>query len=831
MSTEQRLIVASIAAALSALPLRASAIDTNQQWQCTAGTDGAWACRAVALPEARYSRVGRLLPLRERPVERADTEAADVLAQTMDWVVRERLTPAEAAELPAHCSGAYVEPPMEASAPAQAVFGTVQASADESELSQDPEIARFNGNVTVRQDERRLRADRATYYREEDRILIEGTVQYREPGLLARADSAEIRTAEVSGDLHKARFVMHREHARGEAALVRRNADRSMDLEQGVYTQCEPGSDDWEIAADRIHLDRETGQATARNARLRVKGVPVIYTPYIRFPVDDRRMSGFLWPVFMNSSQNGIDVATPYYFNLAPNYDATLVPRFMNERGAMLGGELRYMNRWSNWFSTGTVMPDDDVYGDSRWLGSLQQSGATTNGISTAIDYTEVSDEDYLRNLGATGLEVKRTTHLGQSGAVSWSPDGLWVVSARAQQYQLVDPALDEPYRILPRIEVSRDFSGKDFAPDFSLLAEYTVFEHKDDARLTGQRLYLEPTATFPMEWGAGFLKPSVGYQSISYNLDRAYGPGTEESPSVGAPLFSLDGGYFLERQAAYFGQNFLQTLEPRAYYLRVGREDHGDIPTFDSQDLTFSFNQLFRNTRFAGHDRIADANQVSLSVTSRLIDDASGREVMSASLGQVFYFEDRLVSIANVPGVLANDSSSAIAAEMQLQPDERIALTGSTLWDPEDERIDEGGMALNWRPDSETIVNVGYRYRRDQALVDPSGFVSIEDIDQVDFSTAFPLGQNWRLLARYQYDLTNDTSLEETAGLEYSSCCWALRMVYQEGVDWEQGRDYGVYVEFVLRGLGSLGKNIDQLLQKSIFGYGEFDRYYSASR
>jgi LPS-assembly protein len=203
----------------------------------------------------------------------------------------------------------------------------------------------------------------------------------------------------------------------------------------------------------------------------------------------------------------------------------------------------------------------------------------------------------------------------------------------------------------------------------------------------------------------------------------------------------------------------------------------------------------------------------------------------MSASLGQVFYFEDRLVSITNAPGVLDNDSSSAIAAEMQLQPDERIALTGSTLWDPEDERIDEGGMALKWRPDTETIVNVGYRYRRDQALVDPSGIVSIEDIDQVDFSTAFPLGQNWRLLARYQYDLTNDTSLEETAGLEYSSCCWALRMVYQEGVDWEQGRDYGVYVEFVLRGLGSLGKNIDQLLQKSIFGYGEFDRYYGASR
>ena len=201
-----------------------------------------------------------------------------------------------------------------------------------------------------------------------------------------------------------------------------------------------------------------------------------------------------------------------------------------------------------------------------------------------------------------------------------------------------------------------------------------------------------------------------------------------------------------------------------------------------------------------------------------------SGREVLNASIGQIRYFENRRVTIANTVAAVQSQSDSAIAAEVQAQPGDALSVTASTLWDPQRAQVDEGGMMVHWTPGTDTILNLGYRYRRDQPLVDPRGFVSIEDIDQVDFSTSLPLAQNWQLLARYQYDLTNDTSLEETTGIEYSSCCWALRVVYQEGVDWNKGRDRGVYMEFVLRGLGSLGKNIDQLLQKSIFGYGQPD-------
>ena len=213
---------------------------------------------------------------------------------------------------------------------------------------------------------------------------------------------------------------------------------------------------------------------------------------------------------------------------------------------------------------------------------------------------------------------------------------------------------------MLPRIELARASTGRAFTPDYSVYAEYTAFEHKEAARLTGQRLYLEPTASFPMEWASGFVRPTVGYQSISYNLDSPFGGPGNDSPSVSAPMASLDAGYFLERETELFGEQFQQTLEPRAFYLWVDRQDHSDIPNFDSQELTFSFSQLFRTTRFAGHDRIADANQASFSVTSRLIDQTSGREVLSASIGQLRYFEDRFVTIANTEAAIQRESDSA---------------------------------------------------------------------------------------------------------------------------------------------------------------------------
>jgi len=811
-----------LAVSLAGAPALPAPSAENQQWECSPGAEGGWRCALVPRPESPFGHAPRLdpRPLTARPA--AGEDAADLLADNMDWVPRAALSEEQTAAIGVQCAGAYVEPPIEAPAEDGAVIGTIHASAAESELLQDPEIAKFSGDVTLRQDDRRLRADVATYYREEERVEIEGNVQYREPGLLARGESAEFNTAERTGRLRKARFVMHGEHVRGKADQVIKNADDSVDLEDGTYTQCDPTSNAWRLAASTIHLDRSTGQGTARNARFEVKEVPVMYTPYIRFPIDDRRMSGFLWPVFTNSSQNGFDLALPYYLNLAPNYDATLIPRYMDKRGPMAGGEFRYLNRWSSWSASGAYLPDDNVYEDDRWLTNLQHLGAPLPKLRTRIDYTEVSDEDYLKNLSTTGLQVKRSTHLAQTGEATYRVGDAWLLRARAHQFQVLDEALDEPYKMLPRIELSRGFTRGAYQPDYALTTEFTAFEHKDAGRITGQRLYAEPQLGYPMEWTAGFVKPTVAYQYIGYNLDEGLNGTSDDSPSVSAPRASLDAGYFLERDSGMFGGNFLQTLEPRVYYLWSDYDDHADIPNFDSSDLTFSFSQLFRNTRFSGHDRIADANQTSVSVTSRLIDNETGVELLSASIGQIYYHEDRRVTISNQPQDEESGSDSPVAAEIQFSPIRDLQFTGTTLWDTSRDRVEEGGLMMHWTPGSQAIVNLGYRYRREGTGFVAPGNDPYADIDQADFSTVLPVGTHWKLIARYQYDFDADDSLEELAGVEYASCCWAVRMVYQEGVDWDNGRDRGFYLQFLLRGLGGLGQNIDQLLRNSIFGYTE---------
>lgn len=847
MSTKRKNIIPCLAVAVAGQAALAAAPPVDQEWQCSPGATGTWNCAAVARPAGPFANVPRPFRAATRAAP-PGAPAADALTETMDWVPRAQLSATDQAALPAACGGRYVEPPLDLPTGETAVFGTVYASSNESELQRDPDVARFSGDVTVSQGDRRLRADSATYLREESRVEIAGQVQYREPGLLLRGDKASFSTEKGTAELEKGRFVMHAQQLRGDADSIRRNENGTIDLDGASYTQCEPGADDWKIEAEHIHLDRETGQGTAKNARLEVRGVPVLYTPYIRFPVDDRRMSGFLWPSFANASQNGLDVALPYYLNIAPNYDATITPRYMDQRGPMASLELRTLNRFGHFAATGSYLPDDNVEHDERWLTGLQHQGNPYAHVSTFIDYTKVSDEDYLRNLGASGLDVKRSTHLLQNGGVDWQIDRNWHAQALVEQYQLLDLSLVTPYKIMPRLELARDAGGEPFRIDYALRSQYTAFQHENSNRLTGQRLYVEPQLSYPMEWAAGYIKPTAGFQSISYNLEDGYcqtaqpggncRPGSD-SPSVAAASFSLDGGYFLERESALFGGSFLQTLEPRAYYLYVGSDGHRDIPNFDTSELTFSFEQLFRNTRFSGHDRIADANQGSLSVTSRLIDDASGREVLTASIGQIYYFDERRVTLGNLPRMQESESSSEIAAELQARPSREIWVSGTTLWDTGRDRIDEGGVQMHWSPAEDTLFNLGYRYRRDhtEVAIDGNGdpildfagnpLIIERPIDQVDFSTTLPLGQHWKLFARYQYDLTNDASLEELAGIEYSSCCWSVRMVYQEGVDWDNGRDYGFYLQFMLRGLGGIGKDIDRMLEKSIFGYGTNEEEY----
>ncbi len=769
--------------------------------------DGGWRC------ETTREGANRCFATRPRS-ELTDRESRKTV---LDWWPIDALPEEQRASLPRCCGGLYLQPPLPPEAAGQdPANAPLRAGADRAELFEIDARALLEGNVFVQQGYRRIRADRLDYYRDQDRLELAGNIRIREPGLLFVGERAEINPQSGQSTLYAADYVLHERQARGHADRVERRPDGRIRVDGGSYSSCPPGSEDWSLLARRISLDPETGRGVARDARLRIQDVPILYAPYLSFPIDDRRQTGFLWPQFSRAG-NGLDASVPYYVNLAPNYDATLLPRLVAERGLLAAGEFRYQNDWSEWLTSGAYLADDDQARRDRWLFNLQQQGRPLKALTTEIRYTEVSDIDYFRDLSNGGLDVIRQTHLRQGMELNYRV-GDWNLESRIQEFQTLDDDIIQPYSMRPRLQLERDFRDRSFELDYSVLAQFTRFDSPRAQRVTGERLYLEPALRFPMYWTPGFVVPTVKYRHIAYELDDPLED--DGSRKVGAVTASLDAGLFLERPANWFGQAFTQTLEPRAYYLYGGRQDHSGLPDFDTADLTFTYSQLFRDTRFGGYDRLTDANQLSLGVTSRLIDGTSGLERLAASIGQIYYFDDREVTVRNRTEDQGTQSKSQIAGELAVRPSPNFWLSNNVVWDPNDTQLDEGGAQLHWY-DRGRMLNLGYRYRR-QAPQRLAGELIKSDIDQTDVSGVLPVGDRWNLVGRYQYDYTNDQSIEEMLAVEYRSCCWTLSVIWQEGLDRDGLRDEGLFVEFVLFGLGGIGDSIDNILRKSVR---EFDK------
>jgi LPS-assembly protein len=560
---------------LQATPL--AALPNTSDWRCRIGDDGRHRCES-ALPTP---------PAAQNLHAQAD----------LDWWSLEDLTDADEATGLAHCPGLFIEPPPVGEEAAQAPENApLRANADNANLLEDQSRVQLEGNVSLQQGYRQIRADQLDFFRDEDRIELSGNIMVREPGILLRGESAEFNPRSGEGTLKGAAYVLHEQHAHGRAEQIRRSPDGIVKVSQGSYTYCPPGSEDWQLRAEKIRLDADEGRGVARDAKLRVGDVPVLYTPYLSFPMDDRRLTGFLWPHLGYTADSGADVSIPYYLNLAPNYDLTLIPRYIGDRGVMATAEGRYLNSWSEWLAAGSHLADDDEADRDRWLYNVQQSGRTPAGLSTRIDYTEVSDDDYFQDLSNGGLSVRRMSQLNQLAQADYRFGG-WNVQVKAQEFQTLDDDLDEPYQMLPRIELAREFQDRSFKPDYRLLSHFTRFDEPSGERVTGDRLYAEPGFRFPMHWTAGFLVPTLKYRHVEYDIDVVK-PSDDESPSVSSAVASLDGGLFFERESELLGRSLLQTLEPRLYYLWADREDHQGIPDFDTADLTFSFSQLFRELR-----------------------------------------------------------------------------------------------------------------------------------------------------------------------------------------------------------------------------------------
>lgn len=666
--------------------------------------------------------------------------------------------------------------------------------------SGDGENFVLEGDASIRQLDQLIRADRFTYARSSTAWTANGNVRYQDRDLLLGASEGSGNAQAESATLKDVRYQLLSSRGNGRAQSVELTDREHAKLTASSFSTCPLDSPGWEFRAEALELDQANGVGVARDISFRVGDVPILWLPYASFPLDDRRKSGFLYPTVGYSDERGIDFAQPYYFNLAPNYDATLTPRLMTQRGLMLGGQFRYLTDSSAGTLDAEWLPDDREADDRRSFVRWSHASRFSDHWRADVDINHVSDDRYFEDFGRS-LDVAATSLLPSSAYLRGQGIG-WNASLGGDEYQITDPTLpgaSEPYRRLPRatFELDRTLVGN---LEAGLESEFVAF-HKDDA-LDGQRLDAFPYLAYPLEGAAWFFRPQLGYRYTGYKLDRE----TDDSPDRGVPVASVDAGLRFERALSFGGEGYTQTLEPRVYYLRVPYRNQDDLPLFDTQEVPFSFGQLFRSNRFIGADRQMDANNLTVALTSRLIEDSSGEERISASIGQIRYFDDQRVQL---PAYASTDySGSTYVGELDLRINDRWRATFSNLWNPNTDRTDLSAIGLQNRFGKQGVFNVSYRFRRNL-------------LEQADLSVLVPLNPSWRLVGRWNYSMYDEKTLEAFAGIEHDSCCIAWRVLARHYVhNVERDSTNALYFELEFKGVGSIGQRTGDFLRRAVRGY-----------
>ncbi|MDZ7668803.1 MAG: LPS assembly protein LptD [Gammaproteobacteria bacterium] len=742
-----------------------------------------------------------------------------------------------AADAPGYCTGRYRTFDFPHPRDAEDADFPVHASGERAAYQVDGEIE-LDGEVSIVQGNRTLRSARARLDHGSGDGVMSGGIRVEEPGLVMIGERAEVNINTRAARSEDVQFVLLDSELRGRAETVSRDQAGTLVMSGGAFTRCEPGNNNWRLSASSVTVEEGEIFGLARNAVMRVRDVPVFYAPYVRFPVTDDRQSGWLFPNMGYSDEDGTDISLPYYLNLAPDYDATIMPRYVSERGSGLETEFRHLSRWEETTLTGAFLHQDELFDGTfqrkdfdelaaagevsgefdpadRWLYAVDHDGAV-GPFSTRIDYTAVSDRDYFRDLGSD-LGVSSRIELERLGEVQYASGGL-LVRLWAQRFQRLDEGRVDPYQRLPALGLT--YAGNLPGPfEWSLGAEHSSFDRDNDAlsgitAAVGDRLHVEPRLRLPFSAPWGFLTFTGGFRHTRYDL-RDVPEAVDPEPERNIGLGSVHGGLFFERELSWFGVDLVQTLEPQLYYLYQEFAPQDELPRFDATALTFSYSQLFRDNRFAGVDRIGDANQLSVGVTSRFVNAASGREYFRASLGEIVYFEDRRVTLGGTVGDDERQSTSALAAELAANVAGAWSLSGTVVWDHHDDKVEEAAAGLQYRRDNRHIVNLGYR-KRIQG-----------DIDQTDVSFNWPVSKHYSVVGRWNYDVVSGRTVEGFGGIEYNDCCWRIRVMARRFLDSPTGRnldtaeaDEGIFLQVVFKGLAGFGNKLESVLERGIRGY-----------
>lgn len=658
------------------------------------------------------------------------------------------------------------------------------------------------GHVRVTQGDRTLTAETATYEAASRNFKVEGDVEYADPELRVRGATGTWSGTQ-GGRFEDTEFELPTRPARGEAGLLGLTPAGNLQLERVRFTTCPAGNDDWLLRAASIEIDREAQQGTGRDVRLDFLGVPLLYVPYISFPAGDRRKSGFLFPTLGTSSSNGFEFGVPYYFNLAPNYDAVLEPTWFSKRGVELGGNFRYLTGSSRGRLDGRFLPSDQQADRDRGYARLRHLTDFSDSLrlTSALEYA--SDSRYFEDF-AKGPEGTSITHLERRIDLEYAGAG-WRASALLQNFQTIDQAidpLDRPYARVPQLLFDGEWrvGGSAVAAGFG--GELVYFQRDDG--VTGARLMAEPRLSLPLRSSGYFVEPSIAYRQVGYNLSDVE-PGADESPSVGAPMAALDAGLIFDRPAGSRGR-LIQTLEPRALYSWTPYREQDTLPIFDTGLPELDMVRLFSPDRYVGGDRISDANRVAVGLTTRLLETGSGRQYLAATIGQQYFFDQPRVTLPDEAP--EQRDSSDIIAELELSAYRNWSVDLALQWDPDRSNTVLGQSAVQYRPRPDTVVNLGYRYREDR-------------VEQWETSAAWRVNREWRLYGRYVYSVRDSQGIDSFAGVEYESCCWKLRLVASRYISNRTGeQDSSIALQLELKGLSSVGTTSDTFLERGIRGY-----------
>ena len=754
-------------------------------------------------------------------------------------------------------------------------FANIDMNSNAAEIY-DNEIGSYQGRVEMKRADQQASSNAANYDSVSEALDLHGNVFYSDEELSLYSESATLKLASDEARLRDTLFISPTTPIRGRANAVYRDSKTFSRYKDVAYTSCEPGNQDWVVHATDLKMNKRTGDGAAKNAWLEFKGVPVFYSPYLTFPIDDRRKTGFLAPNFNNTQKGGFALSAPFYWNIAPDFDATIRPRYYTKRGILLAGDFRYLTKKSEGSVSAEFMPDDDITNKSRYLASYKDKTRFTPNLKSNIDLNIVSDDEYFSELG-NALSFPNFSTVRSYADLAYVDKGISLIG-RVENYQAIEPSFTGrliPYRRLPQLNLNLDHAFQSFPANLGLESEYVFFHHEESDLPFGHRLNVKPYVSFPLKTDSAYATPKLSVQHTQYLLDNQ-DVGASSSVGRTVPIASVDSGLFLEKDVNIAGSSYLHSLEPRLFYLFIPKVNQDDIPIFDSALYDFQYDSLFRENRFSGTDRIQDANQITAALTSRLVDSETGLEKLKFNIGETLYLRDREVNgeVVRVgadflDSPIQTSTFSPLVVELSSQINRHVSLDGGIQWDPDINEFTRGKANIHLVNNPGEILNLGFLYRKsnliqealDRALgndsslgaPDPSfteedlvrlqGYrdnndvLRSNDIVSSDISFRWPIYDNWFAVGRWQYSFLYNLTQEGFLGLEKETCCWRFRVIGRQyvnniqlaanpppGDDRLSATQTGIFFQIEFKGLTGLGENLDDFFTQSIYGYQKKD-------